>query len=169
MAEPFLGEIRMFGFNFAPKGWAFCNGESLPAAQYGKLYSLLGNTYGGKTGTDFNLPDLRCRMPVHLDNTHPIGQKLGSMDVVLTVDQIPPHTHSIIDSDLLGEEGAPSNTQYLAGTSVSVYRAPSGEPLTPMRDGSISIAGNSYAHSNMMPYLAFPFCIAIEGSMPHRS
>ena len=169
MAQPFLGEIRMFGFDFAPKGWAFCDGGVLPINQYGSLYSLLGTRYGGDGRTDFGLPDLRCRTPIHRDGAYPLGKKLGLMEVILSVDQIPPHTHTITDSDLLAQKDSPDNTQYLATTSVSAYRKPSGEPLTPMHDGTIALSGDGYAHSNMMPFLAFPFCIAIEGTVPHRS
>lgn len=171
MAEPFLAEIRIFGFNFPPRGWAQCDGQILPINQNQSLYSLLGTTYGGDGRTSFALPGLRGRTPIHVGSsngvTHTLGQKSGQETVILSASQMPQHTHR-----LQGETG-PATTnqplnQVLATGSSAVYRSPAGG-LVSMNSGALASAGANQAHNNMQPYQALNFCIALLGLFPSRN
>jgi len=173
--EPFIGQIEVFGFNFAPKGWAQCNGQLLPISQYSALFSLLGVTYGGDGRTTFGLPDLRGRVAINQGqgpglSTYTIGQAAGAETVTLTTLQIPAHTHTAV---LRGNsEGAtsnePSNKSLGAGANIFNTNPPeSGEALNA---SSIQVAptGGSLPHNNMQPYLTINYCIALEGVFPQR-
>ncbi|RMG86774.1 MAG: phage tail protein [Chloroflexi bacterium] len=166
MSEPFVGEIRMFAGNFAPRGWAFCDGQLLPISQYDALFSLLGTAYGGDGRTTFGLPDMRGRIPVHAGHGHRLGQRAGVESVTLTANQIPTHTHVMrgSTSGLLGIEPAGS---FLGSTSGDLYTADE-TPDTNMANESISAVGGSQSHSNMMPYLCIHFIIALFGIYPSR-
>lgn len=165
MSEPFLGEIRAMSFNFAPKGWAQCNGQLLPINQNQALFSLLGTTYGGDGRVNFALPDLRGRVPVDTDfGSYQLGQKAGSEAVTLSPQQLPPHSHGFNAT-----RGAANSA-----TPVTLASAPNlyGEPrnLTPI--GGQAPAGPSISstgaqpHANVMPYLVIEFCIALQGIFP---
>jgi len=165
MSEPFLAEIRMVGFNFAPRGWAFCDGQILPINQNQSLYSLLGTTYGGDGRTSFALPDLRGRVPIHVDDGHRQGQKSGAETVTLSAAEMSAHSHTIQTSN------DPSNTQSPAGAvlakSAQVYRG-TGTQVN-MKSGTMLNNGGGQAHNNMQPYLAVHFCIALQGLFPSRN
>ncbi len=164
MSEPFLAEIRIVGFNFAPRGWAFCDGQILPISQNQSLYSLLGTTYGGDGRTSFALPDLRSRTPIHEGDGHQLGQKDGAETVTLSAAEIAAHTHAVkATSD-------PGNNPNLPGdvlASVQAYR--DAGSLTALRSGTVTNAGGGQAHDNMQPYLTLAFCIALQGLFPSRN
>lgn len=167
MAEPFLSEIRIMSFNFAPKGWAFCSGQLLPINQNQALFSLLGTTFGGDGRVNFALPDLRGRTPIHVGGSHPLGQRGGDAAHTLSIAEIPTHAHSLIAST--GQAGAatnaPATTRMLATSNFSPgYSSPAS--LTAMNAQSVGSVGGSQAHLNMQPYLSLSFCIALQGIFP---
>jgi microcystin-dependent protein len=164
MGTPFIGEIRMFGGNFAPRGWAFCNGQLLSIAENSALFSLIGTTYGGDGQTTFALPDLQCRIPMHQGNSHIIGEKSGSESVTLTTNQIAVHNHSVLTST----QAATNSPQGAAfgANGLSVYRA--GPPSAQMA-AVVSLGGGSQPHDNMMPFLVISFIISLEGIFPSQN
>jgi microcystin-dependent protein len=170
VSEPFLAEVRIVGFNFAPRGWAFCDGQILPINQNQSLYSLLGTTYGGDGRTSFALPDLRGRTPMHRSDGHALGQKSGAETVTLTAAEIPAHTHAAKANSAVGTSAFPEGN-YLAAESAPdfAYRDPAAASATALRSGTITNAGGGQAHNNMQPYLAVNFCIALQGLFPSRN
>ena len=166
MSEPFLAEIRIVGFNFAPRGWAFCDGQILPINQNQSLYSLLGTTYGGDGRTSFALPDLRSRTPIHKSDGHGLGQKGGAETVTLTAAEIAAHTHAVKASSSTGDNATPPG-DVLA--SVKAYRDPEAANMTALRSGTVVNAGGGQGHDNMQPYLTVAFCIALQGLFPSRN
>lgn len=167
MSEPFLAEIRMVGFNFPPRGWAFCDGQILPINQNQSLYSLLGTTYGGDGRTTFALPDLRGRVPMHEGPNHRQGQKSGEEAHTLSQAELPQHKHVAQATQAAADRPIPTGG-YLADTAPSeLYSGP--ENLAPMKVGTIANAGGGQAHNNMQPYLAINFCIALQGLFPSRN
>lgn len=169
MSEPFLAEVRLFGFNFAPRGWAFCDGQSLPINQNQSLYSLLGTIYGGDGRTYFNLPDLRGRTPVHEGNGHRIGQKSGSETVTLTTGQMPSHEHTVKASNSPATQGTAAG--HFLGDPVAAFPAYgpyTGTDETPLAS-AVQFVGGGQAHNNMQPYIAVTFCIALRGLFPSRN
>ena len=166
MSEPFLAEIRIVGFNFAPRGWAFTDGQILPINQNQSLYSLLGTTYGGDGRTSFALPDLRSRTPIHRSDGHTLGQKSGAETVTLTAAEIAAHTHAAVAVSQPGDQRSPDN-HYLA--SDIAYRSPEAANATALRSGTVTNAGGGQAHNNMQPYLTLSFCIALQGLFPSRN
>jgi microcystin-dependent protein len=169
MSEPFLAEVRIVAFNFAPRGWAFCDGQILPINQNQSLYSLLGTTYGGDGRTTFALPDLRGRSPLHVGEGHGLGQKSGEETHTLAANEMPQHQHSLKASSTDGDSINPGGT-VLARTAGLIYQeeAPESE-LVAMRAGSVANVGGSQAHENMMPYIALNFAIALQGLFPSRN
>ena len=165
MSEPFLAEIRIVGFNFAPRGWAFCDGQILPINQNQALYSLLGTTYGGDGRTTFALPDLRGRVPVHTGESHQLGSKGGAETTTLTASEMPSHTHTIQASADPSTGQDPTNT--VLAKSGQIYGAASN--LVDMVSGTLTNSGGGQAHQNMQPYLALNFCIALRGLFPSRN
>jgi microcystin-dependent protein len=167
MSEPFLGEIRMFGGNFAPRGWAFCNGQTLSIAQNTALFSLLGTTYGGNGQTTFALPDLQGRVPMHWGqgsglSSRSLGEQDGVEAVTLTQQQLPAHTHTLNGSTGAVNTTRPTNAIPAKGGSYTT--AP---PDTQM--ASPAVVGNNLPHGNMQPSLAVSFIIALEGIFPSRN
>jgi microcystin-dependent protein len=162
MAEPFLGEIRLMSFNFAPKGWALCNGQFLPINQNQALFSILGTTYGGNGQTTFALPDLRGRVPNHVGGGFTEGGRGGEEAHTLTQSELPAHPHSFSASSTNAD--TPDTT--ILAKSNNVY-APSGN-LTTLSPASISATGNQ-PHENMQPYAVISFCIALQGIFPSRN
>ncbi len=167
MSEPFLAEIRIVGFNFAPRGWAFCDGQILPINQNQSLYSLLGTTYGGDGRTTFALPDLRSRTPFHRGDGYQLGQKGGAETVTLTAAEIAAHTHVAKASSTAGNNPIPAGN--LLGSVSNIYRDPETSTMTAMRSGTVTNAGGGQAHDNMQPYTTLGFCIALQGLFPSRN
>jgi microcystin-dependent protein len=171
MSQPFLGEIRMFGGNFAPLGYALCAGQTLAIAQNTALFSLIGTTYGGDGVSTFNLPDLRGRVPVHAGTlnaaTYVIGEVGGAETVPLAPNQLPLHNHSVACNSANGNIDNPGGNAP-AASPTSLYTAP-GNANSNMNGATISLAGGSQAHDNMSPFLAISFIIAVDGIFPSRN
>jgi microcystin-dependent protein len=179
MSAPFLGEIRAFGFNFAPKSWAMCNGQQLSIQQNTALFSLLGTQYGGNGVTTFALPDLRGRTAMNQGqgpglSNYTIGEVTGTETVGLTTNQIPQHNHLWAANNAAGDTAAPLNN-FLAGaiiptTSMPVptYAAPGGATV-PLAAAMIGLNGGNQPHQNMQPYLVVTYCIALSGIFPSRN
>lgn len=162
MAEPFLSEIRIMSFEFAPRGWALCNGQLLPINQNQGLFSLLGTTFGGDGRVNFALPDLRGRTPIHVGSGHTLGEQGGEQAHTLSIAELPTHTHVLNGSSANG--GVNIATGNLLGSANNVYHAPTS--LTSLNPGSVSNVGGSQAHLNMQPFLTLNFCIALQGIFP---
>ena len=165
MAEPFLSEIKIVSFNFAPKGWATCDGQLLPINQNQALFALLGTTYGGNGQTNFALPDLRGRIPIHFGNGHVLGERGGEQAHTLRVAEMPMHIHALAGTPSAADTATPTNN-YLAAAN-NQYAPPAN--LTSMGPSSISAAGGSQPHENMQPYLTLMFVIALQGIFPSRN
>jgi microcystin-dependent protein len=163
MAEPFLAEIRIMSFAFAPKGWALCNGQLLPINQNQALFSLLGTTFGGNGQTNFALPDLRGRVPIHVGAGHTLGQQGGEQAHTLSIAEIPTHTHAVSASSSATGGVSTPNGNFLGGAN-NAWAAGGG--LTSMRPDAVSNTGGSQAHLNMQPFLGLSFCIALQGIFP---
>lgn len=173
MSEPFLAEVRIVGFNFAPRGWAFCDGQILPINQNQSLYSLLGTTYGGDGRTSFALPDLRGRTPIHVGRSnggghHDLGQKSGEETHTLSANEMPQHTHILHASSSDGNTQAPQG-HVLARTVSNLYEANASAIGPNIQPGTVTNVGGSQAHDNMQPYLTLNFCIALQGLFPSRN
>lgn len=162
MAEPFLSEIRIFSFQFAPKGWALCNGQLLPINQNQALFSLLGTTFGGDGRVNFALPDLRGRTPIHEGSSHTLGERGGEQAHTLTISELPTHAHVLQGKNANAATNSPSGA-VLANT-VAVYHSASS--LVSLNPGSVANVGGSQAHLNMQPFLTLNFCIALQGIFP---
>ena len=171
MSQPFLGEVKMVGFNFAPRGWAFCDGQILPINQNQSLYSLVGTTYGGDGRTSFALPELRGRTPIHKGDGHRLGQKIGEDKHQLTVQEIPAHNHNPVrcnnaEGNLNGPTTSAPNIYWAAFSSGTQY---SDSPDQTMLSAAVGNAGTSAGHENMQPYTTVNFCIALQGLFPSRN
>ena len=174
MADPFVAEVRIFPFNFAPKGWAWCDGQLLPLSQNTALFSLLGTTYGGNGKSNFALPDLQGRAPMQPGqgpglSLHDLGESSGSETVTLLESEIPSHSHSLSAQNVPGDSATPAGNAYARTIGATPYLAPAGAPLTAMAPESLAPAGGDAPHNNMMPYLTFYFCIALQGVFPPRT
>jgi len=170
MSEPFLSEIKIVSFNFPPKGWALCNGQLLPINQNQALFALLGTTYGGNGQTNFALPNLRGRLPIHMGNGHTLGEAAGSTAVTVNLQQLPTHTHVAVGvSDIADLQTPVGNFIAAVDTAVfeSIYADPSA--FLSMAAGGVSSVGGSQPHNNMMPYLVLNFIIALQGIFPSRN
>jgi microcystin-dependent protein len=163
MADPFLSEIRMMSFGFAPQGWAQCNGQFLPINQNQALFSLLGTTYGGNGSTNFALPDLRGRVPTHTGGIgHFLGERGGEPTHTLSISQIPQHTHVVNATSVTSNTNIPNNNVLAAGNN----RYTAATSLTSLQPSTVAPTGGSQAHENMQPYLTISFCIALLGIFP---
>ena len=173
--NPYLGMIVIFGFNFAPVGWALCNGALLSISQNTALFALLGTTYGGNGVNTFGLPDLQGRIPVGMGNgiglsPYVIGQTGGTESVTLTISQIPAHNHVINGTNSLGNVSNPSNAfPANTGDLDPEYNTSNSPNSVTMNPNVISMTGGSQAHNNIQPYLAINYCIAMQGIFPSRS
>jgi microcystin-dependent protein len=164
MSDPYIGEIRMFGGNFAPVGWLFCQGQLLPISQYDALFNLIGTTYGGDGQNTFALPNLASRMPMHQGSGFVLGQMGGVESVTLTRNQLPVHTHAPVANTTAAAGGTSPNNQFWAGYAKTMYST--SPPATPMAGGALSYSGGSQPHENMSPYQVINFIIATEGIYP---
>lgn len=173
MSQPFIGEVRLFGFSRTPQGWLPCDGTLLPISQYDVLFTLIGTTYGGDGNTTFAVPDLRGRVPLHTGpapglSNRPIGQLGGSESVSLTAAQLPRHSHAFTATTLTASAATPGPTLglgALAGDTMYVSDL-SGATAAAMSPQSTTVAGGTQAHPNVMPTLAVQYCIASEGIFP---
>ncbi|MGH8491253.1 MAG: phage tail protein [Gammaproteobacteria bacterium] len=162
MAEPFLSEVRIMSFSYAPKGWAMCNGQLLPINQNQALFSLLGTTFGGDGRVNFALPDLRARTPIHVGSSHLLGERGGEQAHTLSIAELPTHTHVAMASPTNGNVPAPVGA--VLGGALNTYRGP--DSLISLNPGSVTNTGGSQAHLNMQPFLTLTFCIALQGIFP---
>ena len=174
MADPFVAEIRIFPFTFAPKGWAFCNGQILPISQNTALFSLLGTTYGGNGQSTFALPDLQGSAPMHPGqgkglSLHDLGETGGSDTVTLLQSEIPLHAHAMMAANLPADQAAPAADRSMARSVNAFAYAPDSSALAPMNDQTLAPAGGDQPHNNLMPYLTLNFNIALQGVFPPRT
>ena len=172
--EPLLGEIKLFAGNFAPRGWAFCEGQLLPISQNTALFSILGTTYGGDGRTTFALPDLRGRAPIHPGtgpglSAYNLGETGGAETVALTAQQLPPHNHSLNANTQNGNTSDPPGAALADTKGTDRDYMKSGEVNTQMSANSIGVTGGGQPHENRQPYLAINFIIALEGIYPSRN
>lgn len=166
--EQYVGEIRMFPWNWAPKGWALCNGALLPIAQNQALFSLLGTTYGGNGTTNFALPDLQGRVPIHRSTQYPEGAKSGEENVTITLSMMPTHMHLLLATTTAGDKHAPRFT-LAASSNANNYYYSSPSPLVALDQASISMVGGNQPHTNMQPFLVLNYSIATVGIFPSRN
>lgn len=169
MSAPFVAEIRIFGFNFAPTGWATCDGQLLPISQNTALFALLGTYYGGDGKSTFALPNLKGSAPMFWGNGSGLSQRFlgeqsGSEAVTLLVSEMPVHTHTLTGSEESGNANNPSGAYFGQGEAMFAAAA----NMAPMAAGVLPVAGGSLPHNNMMPYLTLNFCIALQGVFPPR-
>jgi microcystin-dependent protein len=168
MFEPFLGQINITAFAFAPKGWALCNGQLLPISQFQALFSLLGTLYGGNGTTTFALPDLRGRTPMHRGNSLPLGAATGAEAVALNAGQLPPHSHALAATTDLANASVPDGALTAARARGGPLLYASGGPPVAMKPASVAMAGGNLPHPNMQPYTVLNFVIALTGIYPSR-
>lgn len=166
MAQPYVGEIRMFAGNFAPAGWQFCEGQLLPISENETLFQLIGTTYGGDGQSTFALPDLRGRLPMHQGNGFILAETGGAEQITLTVQQIPSHTHPMLATVNLA--GGTSPTGQVLGLTQAATITPYGTdaPFVPLSPQSVSTVGGSQPHTNFQPYLCINFIISLFGIFP---
>ncbi|ESZ40067.1 MULTISPECIES: tail fiber protein [unclassified Mesorhizobium] len=164
MAQPYVGEVRMFAGNFAPAGWMFCEGQLLPISENETLFQLIGTTYGGDGQSTFALPDLRGRLPIHQGNGFILAETGGVEEITLTIQQIPAHTHALLASSDVANQPNPS--QSVIGRSGQVNAFINGGPSVPMSTQFLGSRGGSQPHSNFQPYLCVDFIISLFGIFP---
>jgi microcystin-dependent protein len=167
MTEPFLGEIMITSFNFAPKGWALANGQLLPINQNQALFSLFGTTYGGDGRVNFALPDLRGRAPIHMGNGYSIGERAGSESVTVTNSEMPAHNHFVMAVAGAPTANTPSNNSFSNAAPGELYTNAAGS--TTANPGTISAVGGTQPHNNMQPTLTLCFCVALQGIFPSQN
>jgi microcystin-dependent protein len=164
MAQPYVGEIRMFAGNFAPAGWQFCEGQLLPISENETLFQLIGTTYGGDGQSTFAMPDLRGRIPIHQGNGFILAETGGAEEITLTVNQIPAHSHAALASTATGDQVSPAAA--LPATSFNVTPYVNESPNGNMSGAAISAVGGSQPHTNFQPYLCVNFIISLFGIFP---
>ena len=164
MAQPYVGEIRMFAGNFAPAGWMFCEGQLLPISENETLFQLIGTTYGGDGESTFALPDLRGRLPIHQGNGFIVAETGGAEEITLTTQQIPVHSHPMLATGNLASEFSPGGQVFAQPQAVDAYVT--SPPFVPLSPNSCSPAGGSQPHTNFQPYLCVDFIISLFGIFP---
>lgn len=171
VAEPFLAEIRLMSFSVIPRGWALCNGQLLPINQNQALFSLLGTNYGGDGRTNFALPDLRGRVPIHTSADYSLGSRGGAETHTLTESELPAHTHAVNASTVAGNSGFANfaGTGHVLAPDPGAGFAASAASSATLNPASVATAGSSQAHANMQPYLTISFCIALQGIFPSQN
>lgn len=170
--DPFIAEIRIFPFNFAPIGWAFCDGQLMPISQNTALFSLLGTTYGGDGKSNFALPNLQGSAPIGAGqgpglSLYDLGETGGSDTVTLVESEMPVHTHPVVASLSDGTNQTPANALYAFGVGIGQYAAPGATAM--LADNAVGLTGGDQSHNNLQPYLTLSFCIALQGVYPPRS
>ena len=170
MAQPYVGEIRLFAGNFAPAGWSFCSGQLLPISENETLFQLIGTTYGGDGQETFALPNMQSRLPMHMGSrngtTYQMAELAGVEQVTLTTNQIPSHTHTLLASTASGSQPSPAGGVPAAQSAVSLYKPSNVPPNIPMFATAISVDGASQPHDNMHPFLCINFIISLFGIFP---
>jgi microcystin-dependent protein len=166
MAQPYVGEIRMFGGNFAPAGWMFCEGQLLPISENETLFQLIGTTYGGDGESTFALPDLRGRIPIHQGNGFILAETGGAEEITLTVQQIAAHGHPMLGSRDGANTNSPTNNVFGLSSGSGVKPYATDQPLTTLQPSSILSVGGSQPHTNFQPYLCVDFIISLFGIFP---
>ena len=169
MAEPFLSEIRLMSFVFAPKGWALANGQLLPINQNQALFSLLGTTYGGDGRVNFGLPNLQSRVPIHMGSGHTLGERAGEQGHTLSISELPTHVHALNASTTVATTNTPGNTLVTGQSTASSLYASGASGLAAMSPGAVGNVGGSQAHLNMQPFLVLNFSIALQGIFPSQN
>jgi microcystin-dependent protein len=175
MADPFVAEIRIFPFNFPPKGWAFCNGQILPLSQNTALFSLLGTTYGGDGKSNFALPNVQGNAPMHPGqgpglSLHDLGETGGSQTVTLLETEMAAHSHGLMANSVVGDTNAPSvNVSLARSSNATAYQSVTNQNIVAMAFQAVTPTGGSFPHNNMQPYLTLNFCIALQGVFPPRT
>lgn len=169
MPQPFVGEIRMFAGNFAPAGWMFCEGQTLPISENETLFNLIGTTYGGDGQSTFSLPDLRGRVPIHQGNGFTLAETGGVETVTLTVQQIPAHSHAFVASGNLATGTLPNNSVPALTQSATITAYGTDNPLVTLLPASVGAAGGSQPHNNFQPYLCIDFIISLFGIFPSQT
>jgi microcystin-dependent protein len=165
MSNPYLGEIKIISWNYAPKGWSFCDGQLLPINQNQALFSILGTTYGGDGRQTFGLPDLRGRAPIYVGNGHVLGEKTGEENHTVNISEMPAHNHLVSASSANPDQGSPAGNEWASqASSYSTLAA-----NTALNPSAITSIGGSQPHSNMQPYLVLNFVIALQGIFPSRN
>jgi microcystin-dependent protein len=166
MAQPYVGEIRIFAGNFAPAGWMFCEGQLLPISENETLFQLIGTTYGGDGESTFALPDLRGRIPIHQGNGFQLAETGGAEEITLTAQQIPAHTHPLLGTAALASTNSPTGNVVAQSTGATVFPYGTDQPLTTLNPSTISPTGGSRPHANFQPYLCVDFIISLFGIFP---
>jgi microcystin-dependent protein len=166
MAQPYVGEIRMFAGNFAPAGWMFCEGQLLPISETETLFQLIGTTYGGDGESTFALPDLRGRIPVHQGNNAVLAETGGAEEITLTVQQIPTHSHPLLGSTALASTNSPTNNVFAQSTGATIFPYGTDQPPTTLSPSTLGSVGGSQPHTNFQPYLCVDFIISLFGIFP---
>jgi microcystin-dependent protein len=174
VADPFVAEIRIFPFNFAPTGWAICDGQLLPLSQNTALFSLLGTTYGGDGKSTFALPNMQGNAPMHPGqgpglSLHDLGEAGGSQTVSLLESEIPAHSHGLMATTVTGTKSVPTDSSLARTSGATPYLPPAGAQTTAMSGNAVTPAGGDQPHNNMQPYLTMNFCLALQGVFPPRS
>jgi microcystin-dependent protein len=172
MAQPFIGEIRMFAGNFAPAGWSFCDGQTIPISQNDALFTLIGTTYGGDGQETFQLPNLQSRVPMHMGNgpdgvTYQLAEAAGTESVTLTTQQIPSHNHALLGSTTAANTGIPTNKVF--GQSPQIAYLIEADPENPLNNQAVTPVGGSQPHENCQPFLCINYIISLFGLFPRPS
>lgn len=169
MAQPYVGEIRMFGGNFAPAGWEFCQGQLMPISEYETLFNLIGTTYGGDGQSTFALPDLRGRIPIHQGSGFVLAETGGVEQVTLTVSQIPAHSHPALASSSSANSSSPAGNVAGRVTTAGVFAYGTDAPLTTLSSQAMGPVGGNQPHNNLQPYLCVNFIISMFGIFPSQT
>jgi microcystin-dependent protein len=169
MAQPYVGEIRMFAGNFAPAGWMFCEGQLIPIAENETLFQLIGTTYGGDGESTFAVPDLRGRIPLHQGNGFVMAQTGGAEEITLSLPQISTHSHALLATGTPATTNAPANNVFALSSGATIFPYGLDQPLTTLQSSSISSVGGSQPHTNFQPYLCIDFIISLFGIFPSQT
>jgi microcystin-dependent protein len=169
MAQPYVGEVRMFAGNFAPAGWMFCEGQLLPISEYETLFNLIGTTYGGDGQSTFELPDLRGRLPLHQGNGFTLAETGGVETVTLTVQQIPAHSHPLLGTSKFATTTSPQNNVPAVASVANVDAYGTDTPTSAVSPNSVAAIGGSQPHNNFQPYLCVDFIISLFGIFPSQT